>query len=48
VLLSSVGLPSIVVGGDRGEDRCCRLSIGWIGGDGLILSGDVHSYSRMY
>jgi hypothetical protein len=26
VLLSSVGLPSIVMCGDCGEDRCCGLS----------------------
>jgi ABC-type dipeptide/oligopeptide/nickel transport system permease subunit len=26
VLLSSVSLPSVVMWGDRGEDRCCNLS----------------------
>jgi hypothetical protein len=26
VLLSSVGLPSVVMQGDRGEDHCCSLS----------------------
>jgi hypothetical protein len=45
LVLSSVGLPSIVMCGDRGEDRCCGLSIGWNGGDGWIPSGDVDSYA---
>jgi hypothetical protein len=39
VSIESVGLPSMR--GDCGEDRCCGLSIGWNGGDGWNLSGDV-------
>jgi hypothetical protein len=42
-----VDLPSIVMWGDRGEDHCCGLSIGWNGGDGWIPSGDVDSYARI-
>jgi hypothetical protein len=36
-----VGLPSIVMWGDRGEFRCCGLSKVWNGRDGWNLSGDV-------
>jgi hypothetical protein len=43
VIVESVGLPSVLIWGDRGEDRCCGLSIGWNGGDGWIPSGDVDS-----
>jgi hypothetical protein len=42
----SVGLPS-EMWVDCGEDRCCGLSIGWNGGDGWILSGDVDSHARI-
>jgi hypothetical protein len=38
VLLLSVDLPSIVIWGDRGEDRCCGLNISWNCGDSWILS----------
>jgi hypothetical protein len=47
VLLLRVGLPSIVMCGDRGEDRCCGLSMGWKGGDGWIPSGDVVCHAQM-
>jgi hypothetical protein len=30
----SVGLPSVVMCGDRAEVRCCGLSKVWNGGDG--------------
>jgi hypothetical protein len=42
----SVGLPS-EMWVDCGEDRCCGLSIGWNGGDGWILSGDVDSHAQI-
>jgi hypothetical protein len=35
--VESVGLPSIMVGGDRGEIRCCGLSKVWNGGEGCDL-----------
>jgi hypothetical protein len=47
VLLLRVGLPSIVMCGDRGEDRCCGLSMGWKGGDGWIPSGDVVCHAQI-
>jgi hypothetical protein len=46
-LVLSVGLPSIMIWGDHGEDQCCGLSKGWNGGDGWILLGDVDSYTRI-
>jgi hypothetical protein len=36
VSIECVGLPSIVILGDRGEDRCRGLIMDWIGGDGWI------------
>jgi hypothetical protein len=47
VSIESVGPPSIEMWGDRGEDHCCGLSMGWNGGDGWILSGDVDSHARI-
>jgi hypothetical protein len=46
-VLLSVGLPSAVMRGDRGEDRCCGLSIGWNGGDSWILAGDMDSHAQI-
>jgi hypothetical protein len=37
--VESVGLPSVVMRGDRGEVRCCGLSKAWNGGEGC----DLHS-----
>jgi hypothetical protein len=37
--VESVGLPYVVMGGDRGEIRCCGLSKVWNGGGGC----DLHS-----
>jgi hypothetical protein len=37
----SVGLPSVVMSGDRGEVRSYGLSEVWNGGDGSNPSGDV-------
>jgi hypothetical protein len=45
VLLWSVGLPSIMMWDDRGENRWCGLSTGWNGGHGWIPSGDVDSHA---
>jgi hypothetical protein len=39
--IESVGLPSVVMCGDRGGVRCCGLSKVWNGGDGWNPSGDV-------
>jgi hypothetical protein len=46
-LVLSVGLPSIMMWGDHGEDRYCGLSIGWNGGDGWIPSGDVVCHAQI-
>jgi hypothetical protein len=45
VFVRVFGLPSLVMSGDHGEDRCCGLSMGWNGGDGCILSGDVDCHA---
>jgi hypothetical protein len=45
--IESVGLPSIMMCGDYGEVRCCALSMGWNGGDGWILLGDVNGHARI-
>jgi hypothetical protein len=45
VSIESVGLPSVVMRGDCGEDRCCGLSMVWNGRDGSIPSGDVDSHA---
>jgi hypothetical protein len=37
--VESVGLPSIVMWGDRGEFRCYGLSKVWNGGEGCDLHG---------
>jgi hypothetical protein len=37
--VESVGLPSIVMWGDRGEIRCYVLSNVWYGGEGYDLHG---------
>jgi hypothetical protein len=34
VIVERFGLPSVVLRGDHGEDRCRGLSMDWIGGDG--------------
>jgi hypothetical protein len=47
VLLFRVGLPSVMMRGDHGEDQCCGLSIGWNGGDSRIPSGDEDSYAQI-
>jgi hypothetical protein len=41
VIIVSFDLPSVVMSGDCGEDRCHGLSMGWNGRDGWISSGDV-------
>jgi hypothetical protein len=41
----SVGLTSVVMRGDHGEDRYCGLSMGLNGGDGWILSGVVDCHA---
>jgi hypothetical protein len=46
VLLLRV-FPSVVMRGDRGEDRCRGLSMHWIGGDGWIPSGDVVCHAQI-
>jgi hypothetical protein len=45
--VESVGLPSVVMCGDRGEIRCCGLSKIWNGGDGWNPSGDVVCHARI-
>jgi hypothetical protein len=40
-------LPSLMMWGDRDEDRCCGLSMDWNGGEGWILSGDVDCHARI-
>jgi hypothetical protein len=47
VILLSVGLPSVVMLGDRGEDQRWGLSIGWNDGDSWIPSGDMDGYARI-
>jgi hypothetical protein len=37
--VESVGLPSVVMRGDRGEIRCCGLSQVCNGGEGCDLHG---------
>jgi hypothetical protein len=48
VLMLSVGLPSIEMRVDHGEDRCCGLSMSWNGGDGWNLLCDVVCHARIY
>jgi hypothetical protein len=45
--VESVGLPSVVMLGDRCEVRCCGLSKVWNGGDGWNPSGDVIRHARI-
>jgi hypothetical protein len=45
--IESVGLPSNVMWGDRGEVQCCGLSKVWNGGDGWSSSGDVVCHARI-
>jgi hypothetical protein len=45
--VESVGLPSVVMCGDRGEIRCCGLRNVWNGGDCWNLSGDVACHARI-
>jgi hypothetical protein len=47
VIIESVGLPSVDMWFDRGEDQYCGLSIGWNGGDSWIPSGDMDSYAQI-
>jgi hypothetical protein len=47
VFVRVFGLPSLVMCGDRGEDRCCGLSMGCNGGDGWNSSGDVDCHARI-
>jgi hypothetical protein len=37
--VESVGLPSVMMLGDRGEIQCCCLSKVWNGGEGCDLHG---------
>jgi hypothetical protein len=46
--VKSVGLPSVVMWGDRGEVQCCGLSKVWNGGDGWNPSDDVAGHARIY
>jgi hypothetical protein len=48
VFVRVFGLPSLVVRGDHGEDRCYGLSKVWNGGDGWILLGDVDWHAQIY
>jgi hypothetical protein len=45
--VESVGLPFVMMGGDRGEIRCCGLSKVWSGGDGWNPLGDVVCHARI-
>jgi hypothetical protein len=45
--VEGVGLPSIMMRGDRGEVQCCGLSKVWNGEDGWNLSGDVVCHARI-
>jgi hypothetical protein len=45
--VESVGLPSVVISGDRGEVRCCGLSKVCNGGDCWNLSGDVDGHAQI-
>jgi hypothetical protein len=44
---ASIGIPSIMMSGDRGEVQYCGLSMSWNGGDSWILSGDMVSHARI-
>jgi hypothetical protein len=33
IIIESFSLPSVMLWGDHGEDRCRGLSMGWNGGD---------------
>jgi hypothetical protein len=46
--VESVGLPSVVIGGDRGGIRWCGLSKVWSGGNSWNPSDDVVSHARIY
>jgi hypothetical protein len=46
--VESVGLPFVVMWGDRSEIRCCALSKDWNGGDGWNPSGEVVCHARIY
>jgi hypothetical protein len=43
--VESVGLPSVMMRGDRGEVRCYGLSKDWNGGDGWNPSWDMVSHA---
>jgi hypothetical protein len=45
--VESVGLPSVMTGGDRGGIQCCGLSMVWRGGDSWNPSGDVVCHARI-
>jgi hypothetical protein len=45
--VESIGLPSVVMWGDRGEGWCCCLSKVWNGGDSWNPSGDVVCHARI-
>jgi hypothetical protein len=47
VLMLSVGLPSVEMRVDHGEDRCCGLSMRWNDGDGWNLLCDVVCHARI-
>jgi hypothetical protein len=47
ISIESVVLPSVMMRGDRGEDRCCGLSMGWNGGDIWNMSSDVICHARI-
>jgi hypothetical protein len=48
VNVESVDLPSVEMLVDRGKVRCCGLSMGWNGGDGLNPLGYVVCQARIY
>jgi hypothetical protein len=48
VSIKSVGLPSVVMWSDHGEDRSCGLSMGWNGGDSWIPLGGVVGHAQIY
>jgi hypothetical protein len=45
--VQSIGLPSVMMLGDRGEVRCYGLSKVWNGGDSWNPSGGVVCHARI-
>jgi hypothetical protein len=47
LIVESVGLPSVMMWGDRGDIRCYGLSKVWNGGDSWNPSGDVVCHAQI-